>query len=57
LEPLNTSKTKVTLVFSIQGEIEPIADWVIDKLRKNIGVGSMKKLIEKARAFGDETDT
>lgn len=47
----------MTLVFLIKGEIEPIADWVIDKLYKNIGVETMKKLIDKAKAFGEETDT
>jgi hypothetical protein len=57
LRPLSANKTAISLLFRIKGQVEPIAEWVTDKLFKNIGVASTKKLIEKAKAFGEETDT
>lgn len=53
LSPLSSNKTKIEMLFRIKGDLSPIAEWVTDKMFKNIGVASTRKLMEKAWAFGE----
>lgn len=32
-----------------------IAEWILEKMYKNLAVETMKKFIERANAFGEET--
>ena len=55
LEYLGTNKTRISLLFRIKTGIQGIAEWILEKMYKNIAVESMKKLIERANAYGEET--
>lgn len=49
------SMSKISMMMTVKGEIESIADWVLEKMYLNIGNATLRSLLGKANAFGEET--
>ena len=45
--------SKISLIMTVKGEIEPIANWVLEKMYLNIGNATLRSLLGKANAFGE----
>lgn len=47
--------SKISMIITVRGEIEPIANWILEKMYLNIGSATLQSLLGKANAFGEET--
>ncbi len=42
-------------MFKIKAEIQGIAEWILEKMYKNMAIETMKKFIERANTYGEDT--